>query len=256
MSPLLSLLSQRPVFRKHCASARDRERRGSQQAGKGEEGEGEAGDSGGVGMEAMGALEVRTCLPEELPEAVALLSTQGGPGTAPHSSSSSSSSSGGGGGGGGGNIPAASGGSVLQLGSVLRKGLLVSGESLLPLVHHELFAMRLPLMEILVAVGPRPGFGEDGTVVLGAAMISHRYSTWSGRRVFLHGLVVSPKHRRRGIGTRIVELLAQGAIKYSAEAMEWQIEPGAEGQAAILFSERLGAHGQPIEQWHDCEWPL
>ena len=112
-------------------------------------------------------------------------------------------------------------------------------------LEKELFRMRIPLMELVVA--------SRGTLVVGAAMVAHRYSCWSGRRAFLCGLVVAEGFRRQGIGTRLMETLAQGAMKFSAEAMEWQLAPDNEG--AIRFSERMGALAEPIEQWHDCEWP-
>ena len=104
--------------------------------------------------------------------------------------------------------------------------------------------MRIPLFEMLIA--------RRGALVLASALIVHRYSTSSGRRVFLKAFAVRDGHRRQGIGTQLMEAIAQGAMKYSAEAMEWQLSPS--NIAGIAFSEKIGGACEPIDQWLDCEW--
>jgi len=103
---------------------------------------------------------------------------------------------------------------------------------------------RMPLFNAFVAT-------RDG-VLLGAAIVVARYSSWSGRRVFLQGFTIREGYRREGIGTMLMETVAQFSLKYSAEAMEWVIRPEDEG--GRIFSERIGAHCEPLEQWHDCDW--
>lgn len=54
---------------------------------------------------------------------------------------------------------------------------------------------------------------KDKKLIVGAATYHFKYSTWVGQVVHLGGLVVESMHRRKGVGTKIMQHLGKVLIK-------------------------------------------
>ena len=63
---------------------------------------------------------------------------------------------------------------------------------------------------------------DDGTVV-GMALYYYVYSTWKGRMVYLEDFVLTPSHRRRGIGQQLWDALKNTARQRGCKLLKWQI---------------------------------
>jgi GNAT superfamily N-acetyltransferase len=86
--------------------------------------------------------------------------------------------------------------------------------------------------------------------VVGIALLYTKYSTWKGRCIFLEDIIVTEKHRNKGIG----KALFQRAIRYAAEQnagrLEWQVLDWNE--SAIGFYKKFGALLDPT--WINCKF--
>ena len=75
--------------------------------------------------------------------------------------------------------------------------------------------------------GEHPAFGffvaEESGEILGMALHYVKYSTWKGKCLFLEDLIVSEKHRRRGIGGMLFHRLIELAKERGVKRMEWQV---------------------------------
>lgn len=86
---------------------------------------------------------------------------------------------------------------------------------------------------------------REGSVVA-FALYFHNYSTWRGRRgLYLEDLFVTPSHRGRGIGRRLLVELAKIASERGCARMEWSVLDWNE--PAIGFYKSLGA--EPMDEW-------
>lgn len=88
-----------------------------------------------------------------------------------------------------------------------------------------------PYYEFLVA--------EVDNEIAGIALYYHKYSTWKGPSLYLEDLIVSAKHRRKGIGEKLVSALKEKAKKEKMGRFEWQVLDWNE--SAINFYKKLGA---------------
>jgi len=87
---------------------------------------------------------------------------------------------------------------------------------------------------------------EVDASVVAFALFFHNYSTWRGRRgLYLEDLFVTPTHRGRGIGRRLLTELAKIASERGCARMEWSVLDWNE--SAIGFYQSLGA--QPMAGW-------
>jgi GNAT superfamily N-acetyltransferase len=105
----------------------------------------------------------------------------------------------------------------------------------------------------------RDGFGEkkafdlfvadlEGEVV-GIALYFPYYSSWKGRCLYLDDLVVSERHRRKGIGEMLVAALVAEAKAVGAQRILWQVLNW--NAPAIHFYEKLGATFD--DEWINCK---
>jgi len=74
----------------------------------------------------------------------------------------------------------------------------------------------------------RPPFecllAEDHREPLGLALFFHNYSTWLGSPgIYLEDLFVPPRHRRRGVGRKLMRRLAALAVERGCARMEWAV---------------------------------
>lgn len=78
----------------------------------------------------------------------------------------------------------------------------------------------------------------DAGTVVGMALCFDRYSTWSGRILYLEDLYVQPGHRRRGLGEALVRICARHALAEGYRGMRLQVLDW--NAPAIAFYQRLG----------------
>lgn len=88
---------------------------------------------------------------------------------------------------------------------------------------------------------------DDGTgAVIGMAVWFCNFSTWRGRHgLYLEDLVVSPEHRRRGIGEALLVQLAKVCVERDYARLEWAVLDWNE--PAIEFYRSLGAVA--MDEW-------
>jgi GNAT superfamily N-acetyltransferase len=85
--------------------------------------------------------------------------------------------------------------------------------------------------------------------IAGFALYFYKYSTFLTQPgIYLEDLFVLPEYRRRGIGTALLQYLAQQAITQGMERFEWSVLDWNE--PAIAFYERMGARLLP--DWRTC----
>ncbi|MEE2658922.1 MAG: GNAT family N-acetyltransferase [Candidatus Latescibacterota bacterium] len=104
-------------------------------------------------------------------------------------------------------------------------------------LKRSLFGQR-PAAEVLFA------FVDD--MPAGFAVFFHNFSTFLGKPgIYLEDLFVLPKLRRRGIGKRLLQRIAQLAVERGCGRFEWSVldwnDPAKE------FYRRHGA--EPMEEW-------
>ena len=89
---------------------------------------------------------------------------------------------------------------------------------------------------------------EDGKVV-GFAMWYERYSTWTGRCVYLEDLYVEEASRGRGVGSSLFEAVIKRAAEKDAARMEWVCLDW--NKEAFAFYEKFSTHTDPT--WVQCK---
>lgn len=91
--------------------------------------------------------------------------------------------------------------------------------------------------------GNQPKFtcfvGEINNHIEGLALIYPRYSTWKGDVLQLEDLIVSNAHRRKGLGTLLLNKVIQYAHKKGVKRVSWEVLDWNEN--AISFYEKKGA---------------
>lgn len=80
----------------------------------------------------------------------------------------------------------------------------------------------------------------------GMALFFPTYSTWRGRTgIHLEDLLVTERHRRRGVGRALVRALARLTRDRGCARLEWAVLDW--NAPAIAFYEHLG--GTPLPEW-------
>jgi GNAT superfamily N-acetyltransferase len=91
---------------------------------------------------------------------------------------------------------------------------------------------------------------EEGGKVLGAAVYFFAYYTWVGKSLYLDDLYVRPEHRRKRVGSllleRVLELAKQQDCKrLRLEVLDWN-------KVAISFYKKNG--GTISREWLNCDF--
>jgi GNAT superfamily N-acetyltransferase len=101
--------------------------------------------------------------------------------------------------------------------------------------------------------GANPAFGllvaEVEGEVVGMSIYFIRYSTWKGRCLFLEDIVVTEKHRGKGIGKALFQQTVDEANRLDVNLMFWQVLDW--NTPAIDFYKSMNAEIDP--QWHNCK---
>jgi ribosomal protein S18 acetylase RimI-like enzyme len=97
--------------------------------------------------------------------------------------------------------------------------------------------------------GTNPAYGcwvaEWGNEVAGMALYYFRYSTWKGRRLYLEDIVVSEKHRGKGLGKALFEQMLRESLRAGCNGMVFQVLNWNE--PAIHFYKKYGV--KLDEEW-------
>lgn len=59
--------------------------------------------------------------------------------------------------------------------------------------------------------------------IVGMALYYYKYSTWKGRCIYLDDIVVTEKHRNKGIGKLLMNAVIQKAQEEKVRKLEWQV---------------------------------
>lgn len=85
--------------------------------------------------------------------------------------------------------------------------------------------------------------------IVGIAISFIKYSTWTGKGVFLEDLIVTESMRGKGVGKLLFEEVIRYARAVNAKQMHWQV---LEWNApAIEFYKKY--HAQMDDEWVDCK---
>lgn len=92
---------------------------------------------------------------------------------------------------------------------------------------------------------------QDGKVV-GTMIYYFIFSTWKGKCFHLEDFVVSPLHRRKGIGEKLFEALIEDARHENLPQIRWQVLNW--NTPAIDFYNKLEATID--KEWYYCSLPI
>ena len=114
-------------------------------------------------------------------------------------------------------------------------------------------------VEVTVDQLKRDGFGskklfdcivaEEGSEIVGMALYYPRYSTWKGKTIYLEDLVVKESYRRKGIGGKLFEALAEECKSQKVKRFEWQVLDW--NKSAIEFYKKYNSEFD--FEWANCE---
>lgn len=89
----------------------------------------------------------------------------------------------------------------------------------------------------------------DGEIV-GIALYFVKYSTWKGKGLFLDDLIVTQKHRGKGLGQKLFDAYMQEAKAINAKQAHWQVLDW--NTPAIEFYKKMNASVDA--EWLDCKF--
>jgi len=100
--------------------------------------------------------------------------------------------------------------------------------------------------------GANPSYGffvaEMNNVIVGISLYYYRYSTWKGKRLYLEDIVVTQKHRGKGIGKELFDVTMKKALDDNCTGMMWQVLDW--NKPAIEFYKKYNA--QLDGEWVNC----
>ncbi|MDA4134097.1 MAG: GNAT family N-acetyltransferase [Thaumarchaeota archaeon] len=91
---------------------------------------------------------------------------------------------------------------------------------------------------------------EEGGKVLGAAVYFFAYYTWVGKSLYLDDLYVRPEHRRKSVGSMLLERVFELAKREDCKRMRLMVLDWNE--VAISFYKKHG--GTITEEWLTCDF--
>ena len=118
--------------------------------------------------------------------------------------------------------------------TIIRKGLKNDLPAALSLIK-ELADYEKALKEVTITLKDleKDGFGknpcywflvaEKNKKIIGLSFYWIRYSTWKGKFLFLEDFIISEKHRRSGIGSKLFEATIKICEELECNGMCWQV---------------------------------
>lgn len=85
--------------------------------------------------------------------------------------------------------------------------------------------------------------------ILGMALYYYKYSTWKGKCIFLEDIIVTERHRKKNIGSRLFERVLQLAKEEQVKRLEWQVLNW--NTPAIAFYKKYKSNFD--EEWLNCK---
>jgi len=116
----------------------------------------------------------------------------------------------------------------------IREGVEGDIPSLLKLVHELAVYEKAPNeVEVSHEQMKQWGFGKEALFkffvaelneeVVGIALYYYKYSTWKGKCIFLEDIIVTESQRKKNIGSKLFERVAQVAKQEGVKRLEWQV---------------------------------
>ena len=142
----------------------------------------------------------------------------------------------------------------------IRKGEKQDLDSVLQLITElAIFENEPNAVEITVEDLLNDGFGKipafkfyvaelEGEIV-GIALFYERYSTWKGRAIHLEDLIVTQKHRGKGIGKALYDSVLSFALQKGVKRVAWEVLSW--NTPAIEFYKSTGA--LYLDDWNVCQ---
>ncbi|HBK70513.1 MAG TPA: GNAT family N-acetyltransferase [Flavobacteriaceae bacterium] len=142
----------------------------------------------------------------------------------------------------------------------IRKGEKQDLDSVLQLITElAIFEKEPNAVEITVEDLLNDGFGKipafkfyvaelEGEIV-GIALFYERYSTWKGRAIHLEDLIVTQKHRGKGIGKALYDSVLGFALQKGVKRVAWEVLSW--NTPAIEFYKSTGA--LYLDDWNVCQ---
>lgn len=100
--------------------------------------------------------------------------------------------------------------------------------------------------------GANPVFGffvaENEKGIVGLSLYYYRYSTWTGKRIYLEDIIVTETERGKGIGQLLFDRTLQKTIEDDCYGMTWQALDWNE--PALTFYKKYGA--KLDGEWVNC----
>ncbi len=59
--------------------------------------------------------------------------------------------------------------------------------------------------------------------IVGIALYYYKYSTWKGKCIYLDDIIVTEKHRNKGIGMQLMKAVINLAKQENVRKLEWQV---------------------------------
>ena len=143
---------------------------------------------------------------------------------------------------------------------VIRKGTKQDLPALLQLIYELAEFEKAPdAVTNTVADMEKDGFGDkpvfefhvaelNGEIV-GVALYFVKYSTWKGKGLYLDDLIVTEKHRGKGIGKLLLDKVIEVARETGAKQLHWQVLDW--NTPAIEFYKKLNVSIEA--EWLDCK---
>jgi ribosomal protein S18 acetylase RimI-like enzyme len=86
---------------------------------------------------------------------------------------------------------------------------------------------------------------ESETEIVGIALFYNRYSTWKGKTIHLEDLIVTKRHRGKGVGKALLDAIVMKAKAENLKRVEWNVLDW--NTPAIEFYKNVGAN--VLEDW-------